>query len=426
MLRPLARIVAAARGHPGRALALALLVAALAVAGGVGVRHLRAQHHYRQAVAALDRYDFPAAEEHLAVCLETWPDGPATHFLAARLCRHSGHFGRAAEHLRTARRLGHPAEAIETEHLLLRARQHRDRAALAELQARVEAGDPETPAILEVLIQEYIDTYRLRQAAQALDRLLEYRPNHVKALVGRGFVKERLFDHGAAVRDYRAALALDPDNDEAQTKLAEALLITGPAAEAAAAFERLRQRHGDRPAVLLGLARSRRQQGQFEEARGLLDQLLKQKPDYAAALTERGKVALELGHPAEAEPWLRRAVQLAPNDRETRHQLYHCLRAAGRPEAATHFARYQEIDAAMKRLDKVTRDVIAQPAEVKLRCEAAELFLRLGEPAEAVRWLQGALQIDPNHAGAHRALARHYRQTGRPDLAAPHEQAAPP
>ncbi|MCI0465273.1 MAG: hypothetical protein L0Z62_50770, partial [Gemmataceae bacterium] len=120
MLGPLTRIVAAARRYPGRTLAVALVLAVLTVAGVVGGRQLSARHHYRQAVAALDRYDFDAAEGHLAVCLETWPDGPGTHFLAARLYRHRRDFPRSAEHLRTARRLGHPAESIELEHLLLR------------------------------------------------------------------------------------------------------------------------------------------------------------------------------------------------------------------------------------------------------------------------------------------------------------------
>jgi predicted Zn-dependent protease len=256
---------------------------------------------------------------------------------------------------------------------------------------------------------------------------LELRPGNVKALVGRGRVKERLFDFAAAVQDYRTALRADPDNDEARARLAAVLLINGRPEEAAAEFERLRRRQGDTPEVLVGLARCRRKQGKLPEALELLDRLLKRAPDNATALAERGKVALELDRPEQAEASLRRAVRLAPYDREAQQNLYQCLRLAGRrTEAAAALARYQELDTILRRLDKVTSAVIASPGDLGLRCEAADLFFSLGEPQEAVRWLRGVLQINPQHAEAHRAMARHYRATGHPDLAAEHERRAGP
>jgi tetratricopeptide (TPR) repeat protein len=418
-------LLGALRRHPWRTLCAVVALAGLALGGYAAVRYLEAPGPCGEAEAALARYDFEAARQILAAHLQERPEDPAAHFLAARAARGAHDFPQAAEHLRLARLLGHPEPAVELEHLLLRATQHRDRAALAELQTRASAGGPDTPAILEVLVQEHIETYRLREAVGALDRLLELRPGNVRALLGRARVKERLFDFAAAVQDYREALRHQPDHDEARARLAATLLISDRPEEALAEYEHLRRRAGDTPEVLLGLARCRRQQGKLEEALGLLDRLLGRAPDDAAALAERGKVALELGRPGQAEPDLRRAVRLAPHNREAQHNLYQCLRLAGRrKEAEAALARYQELDADLRRLDKVTSAVIASPGELGLRCEAAELFFRLGEPHEAVRWLRGVLQINPNHAGAHRALARHYRATGRPELAAQHERRA--
>lgn len=392
-----------------RILAVLAALGALAL-GYAAVRGLWPANRLAEAEAALARYDFAAAQRELASYLHDWPDDPAGHFLAARADRYSGNFAQAAEHLRQARRLGYPEGPIALEHLLVRASQHNDPAVLAQLRTRADAGGPDAPAILEVLAQADIAAYRLREAVSTLDRLLELRPDNVKALVGRGRVKERLFDYGAAVADYRAALRLDPEQDEARGRLAAVLLINGRPEDAAAEYAALRQRQGDTPAVLLGLARCRRHEGHLPEALALLDQLLAEVPDHAAALTERGKIALELGRPAEAEPALRRAAKLAPYDREAQHNLYQCLRITGPPAAAAAaLARYRQLDADLRRLDKLTSAVVANPADLGLRCATAEQFFRLGERAEGLRWLRAVLAIDPNHAEARQALARHSR-----------------
>ena len=52
--------------------------------------------------------------------------------------------------------------------------------------------------------------------------------------------------------------------------------------------------------------------GQLEEARQLLDAMLADDPDRAPVLLERGRLALDMKQPAEAEAWLRRAVARAP------------------------------------------------------------------------------------------------------------------
>jgi Flp pilus assembly protein TadD len=421
----LANAWGAVRQHPRRALAAVVALAGLGLGGYAAAQFLWPEDPLREAEAALARYDFEAAQQQLAAYLRERPDDAAAHFVAARADRYRGEFARASEHLRLARRLGYPDAAVELEHLLLRTSQHPDPTALAQLRTRASAGGPDTPAILEVLTQAYIDTYQLREAVGALDQLLELRPANVKALLGRGRVKERLFDFGAAAQDYRAALDVDPQANEVRARLAAVLLIHGKPDEAAAEFEGLRQRQGDTPAVLRGLARCRRQQGRLPEAMGLLDRVLAEAPDDAVALTERGKVALELGRPAEAESSLRRAVLLAPHNREARHSLYQCLRLTGpSEEAAAALKGYRQLDADLRRLDKVTSAVVANPADLAMRCEAADLFFRLGEPEEAVRWLRAVLVLDPQHAEAHRALARHFRAAGQPDLAAEHERGA--
>jgi predicted Zn-dependent protease len=409
---------------PRRAAAAAAVLALLGLGGYVGGRQLWAWQHYQAAVAALDRYAYAEAKKHLAVCREVWPNGPGTHLLAARAARGEGALQEAVELLRRCRDLGGPPEAVELEHLLVRG-QRRDPSALAELRARTAASDPATPEMLEVLVQFYVDTFQLGEALAALDRLLELRPGNVKALLGRGWVHERLFDFAAAAAEYRAAVRLEPGNDKARERLAEMLVITGPPPAALAEYEWLEWRQGPTTAVLLGKARCRRQLGQLEEARELLDQLLAREPGHAEALAERGKVALDLDHLDEAIRWLTRATRADPYSREVHYNLYQCLERAGRAkEAAGHLSRYRALDADLRSLDRLTREVMKKPTDPDLRCAVGELHLRVGTAKDGVHWLHTALEHDQGHRRTHTLLAQHYRSTGQTELAERHARMA--
>ena len=45
-----------------------------------------------------------------------------------------------------------------------------------------------------------------------------------------------------------------------------------------------------------------------------------------------------------------------------------------------------------------------KPGDASLRCEGGLLFLRNGERAEGIRWLQLALRLDPAYQPARKAL----------------------
>jgi Flp pilus assembly protein TadD len=400
------------------------LLLAVAAIGAWGVYYYRTEAVLHDAEQALERHDYDAAGQLLARYLQARPNAGRGHFLAARAARRVQRYDEAEEHLRACQRLGYDQDAVSLERTLSDVQRGNLRAE-KPLWARAEADDPQALAILEVLIQEYIDSYRLGRALDALKLYLEKRPNDVQALLGRAYVFERLLYFGEATDAYRRAVALAPDNDAARMRFGESLLIVGPPSEALAQFEILRTRRGDSPAVLLGLAKSRRQLGQTEKAKQLLDALLKDQPHHAAALVERGKVALEQEQFEEAESFLSQAVELAPHDREARHNLSVALRQEGRGEqAAKEIARVQEIDADLRRLDRVTKAVLKSPGDVALRCEAALLFLHNGEEQEGVRWLTFALRLDPDCVAAHKALAEHYRKTGQTELADQHERLA--
>ena len=222
---------------------------------GLGGLMLWTRHHVFAAEQALSRHDYSGAVEHLAPCLKIWSDDARLHFLAARAERCAKHYDMAEKHLRVCTRQQWPEDQITLERLLAQM-QLGDSSGERYLWSRIEADDPDKSWILEVLIQEYVQTYRLLDALKALNLFLEDRPDDVQALLGRAFVFERLFYHADAVLDYRQALRLEPENETIRFRLAKELLVTGPIQEAAEHFEHLLHWQ---TGVQLHLARARRE-----------------------------------------------------------------------------------------------------------------------------------------------------------------------
>jgi tetratricopeptide (TPR) repeat protein len=396
----------------------------LALAGLMVGRKWWADEHLRAAHIALDRRDFADAREHLRYCLVASPHDSQVHLLAARAARRLELYDEAELHLHACQRLGDLAESVQVERMLTRV-QRGNLSEESALWTRVEANDPSSVPILEVLVQEYIRIGRLDAALRGLEVLLDWRPNDLDALLGRGWVWEQLFYFPAAVQDYRRALQLDPDNDRVRLRLAQALVITGPADEAASHFERLAQRQREDAAVLLGLAQCRRQLSETDEARRLLAKILQKEPDHAAALTECGKVALDENDPREAESWLRRAVARSPFDRQANYSLGQCLRLLGKPaEAQRYETKVKAIDADLQRLNALTEAVQKSPHNADLYAEAGILFLRNGEAKKGIRWLEMALERDPWHRDSHEALAAYFAGVGQGERAAHHRRLA--
>ena len=419
------KLLAAPWSTRRRAVVSAGLSLALAVSAAYGGRAMWLEHHLSAAEQAAERRDFASARNHLAPYLAAYPDSGPAHFLAARNARRDGRPDEATAHLEACRQMHYRPQDVDLERVLLKVQ--RGEPFDDYLRERVEHDDPDSVLILEVLADVYLRNYRLWDALWSLDRYLELHPVEVKALIGRAFVWEKLNSFADAESDYRRALEIDPDNDTARLRFADLLLNRrGTPDQAATEYERLRARDEDSPAYLLGLAGCRRKAGRLGEARQLLATLLRRHPHYPGALTEMGRVAQDDDKPAEAIDWLLQAIEAAPTDRVAYSTLLNCLRLTGREQEERDCrAVLERLDADLKRIDELTRAALGRPYDPDLRCELGILFLRNGEEAEGRRWLGLALEQDPAHKGAHRALAEHFEAKGKPELAAPHRRFVP-
>jgi len=408
-----------------KALICTVFLGLLSWIGYTQANRLRIEHHLHLADEALRRFDFDKAQEETEACLRLRPKDPNLELRLARTLRRSGRFNEAELHLLKSQELGGISPESILEFALLKAQRGDLVDSQPFLVAALKSDSPDSSLILEALAQGSIEVFHFGSAVTYLNQLLEREPDHAMALVWRGQVWERLNRLEEALRDYRRAIEIKPDFLTARLSLGEMLVRLSRGDEALEQFEYLQERQPDAARVLLGLAQCRRQQGDTEKAEELLNELLDQYPDFREGLVQRAMLRLDANKPVEAERLLRRALKKSPYAREPNFLLARALQLQGKEtEEKKCRDRVKEIDESRSGLGRVVALMSKSPNDLDLRCQAALLCLHCDRNIEALQWLQGSLQINPNHKPTHAALADYYEQMGQPELAAPHRQAA--
>ena len=400
--------------RPRYVLAFALVSALLTWGGWQAWHWFQTRSHLLAAQTALSHQDFDLALEHLEIALHDRPRDAELHLLAARTARRGTQFNRAEEHLSQLRRLRKeedPERVLEC--ALLQAQRGQLEDAETYLQERLRQEDPQSSFILEALGLGYLHVYRLGAALHHFDLLLEREPDNILALHGRASLREVMGRTKEALADYRLAVESQPENPQARLRLAEYLISQYQADAAVEHLDWLRQRLPRKPAVLLALTRCRSVLGDREEAKQLLETLLSIEPDNAGGLVEQGKLALEENQSALAESCLRRALERWPYDRQMLYFLVRALADQGKhAEAKTFAARLESIDVDPGRMEQLLRAINRDPDAAGPRYELGTLCLRVGQEYVGLRWLTGVLQLHPDHAPTHQALAEYYERQG--------------
>ena len=398
---------------------------ALAAFGLVAVALAGVRNQWPAAQAALAEGQPREARSHLDICLFVWPRDVEVRRLAARAARMTGDVQAAEAHLKQCLKLqGEATQAVQLEFLLLRVQMGEVDEVVGTLMDCVEKKHAEAPLILETLTGAYIHRFRYKAAYAFLTAWIELQPGAAKAYQLRGWVLERLNHHKQAVKDYDRALEQNPNLLTIRLRVAEILLEEKRAPEAVPHLERLYRQAPDHPEVLARLGMCRFFQNRSAEARQLMEAAVVRLPDDPSLLISLARLDLQEGRASDAERRLRHILKADRSDTEALYSLVSALQVQGRTtEATSTLKEYQWFKDRVARINTLLRDVVDTPAARAADfAEVGDLLLQVGRERQGVYWLEQALEREPSHQTAHKALAAHYDKKGDQEHAAAHRR----
>lgn len=398
--------------HPLRNLMVAALLLLIAAGGGIAGVWLWASYHLRLGRAALERYHTAEAVPHLQAVLAVWPHDAETLLLAARAARRAAAFEDADRFLDLYQQRRGEDKDLTLERVCVRAERGEPDSVATYCRALIAQNHPASAVLYEALARGYHHSYQPHKAEKVLQEWLEQEPDNPQAFLLQGQVYDLELRYADAVQSFRTALMADPSLDEARFRLCDALMQLGSMEEAQPHLEYLRGRLPNNLKVLVYLARIEDHRGNSEEAERILQAVLDRQPRFAPALVERGNLVLRARRYAEAEKWLRQAVQLEPSDHQAHHQLAFCLEQMGKlAEADKEYQFIKQMEKDMQEIQALVNGKMeAAPHNADLHYRIGMISLRAGAVKEALRWLHSALREDPNHQGAHKALMEYYQR----------------
>lgn len=409
------------RTRAGVALTL-LLAMLLATAAWYGLNRLRFDQSKQAAEQALSAYDFPTARRHLDQCLALRPNDAEALRLAVQASRRDGRLDEALSLLDRYRIVaGTLPPAGQLEAVLIQVQSGNVKEYVHRLIEAVEIRHPASEQILESLALGCVHGYRLDEASFWTQQLLDQFPHNPVGRLIDAQTQDTLRHREQSLELAQQLVSDYPNYERALVYLADLLFRMHKYEEALVYYREAHRRQPRELVPLLGLAATLLKLERLNEARPLLSDLERQHADNSQALLECGRFALQEKRPADAEPLLRRAADLAPYDHEIHLELATCLEQLGRTkESNEHLRRFQQIEEDMKQLDAAFQETVNAPNDPEPRLKAGRICLRNGQTAEGLRWLSGVLDLVPDHQAAHETLANYYESSGDQVLAERH------
>lgn len=390
-----------------------------------GTQAFLVQWHTARARQFLRARDYPRAQRELRAGVWLAPDRGENYLLLARLQRRLGNASRSAALLRRAESLGADAERVERENVLLAAQRGRLRDAEPRLPNLLVDPQGDGEEICEAYVQGYFANLRVAEATRLLDAWQAQYPESPQPHFMRAFLTQAMGLQPEAVAAYQQGLALSPQEPLMQARLATVLTEMGRLDEASEVLRSAVASAGEMPEVAIAWANCLFLQGDLKAASDALNAIVDRWPSHFEGRRLIGQIELAQDHHQEALRHLEEAARLRPNDVATRNALGRVLRALGRSaEAKSHFDFVAVAERTQARLDRLFRQVFDRPADAELRFGIAEALLKGGSSDDAAKWLQSVLELQPEHRGAHLALAAYCEARGDLAGARAHRQKA--
>ena len=230
---------------------------------------------------------------------------------------------------------------------------------------RASEGDPQNLTLLLTLAHACLLSNQYPCVVDAYHNIVALNAESAEADMLVGEALDAMKDKEGAIREFRAAVKADPKAPNAHFGLGYLLWTQSAYPEAAQEFAAELANDSAHALAQLYLADAQIQMGKFDDARPLLETLVKSDPGNFKAHLDLGIVYAETERNDEAIREYRSAAKLSPDDANVHWRLGRLYRAMGRAEdAKAEFARTGDLNkAANERLLKIMSTLPAkQPA----------------------------------------------------------------
>jgi tetratricopeptide (TPR) repeat protein len=243
---------------------------------------------------------------------------------------------------------------------------------------------------------------RFREAEDAARTMTMRFPRHEFGWKALGAVFKQTGRSADALVPMQQAVALSPDDVEAQYNLGVTLQDLGRLEEAESSYRQALLINPNYTEACSNLGVVLQKLGRLDEAEIYYRRALRIRPDYAEAHSNLGVILHKMGRPGDAEISYRRAIQINRDHAETHNNLGNALKDLDRLDEAT--ASYRQA--------------------LRINPDYAEAHYNLGivladmcRPDEAETSFRRALKIVPEYADAHYNLGNLLKESGRPNEA---------
>ncbi len=339
---------------------------------------------------------------------------PETALLRARVHRKQGELDAVAEWLEEALRRGAARDDVQREEWLAYAQAGQMQQAGPHLQELLLTASDDLPEICDAYVSGYMRIGQDQKALAILESWIADYPDDPWPVYLRGKIARKQSRFADAEQDFRRVLELDSHASEAAVDLGDVLLIQLKPEEALPQFERGMSDPKSAVLAKLGAAKALQSLGESDQAAELYRQVLAERPDDAAALHGLGELALHDGQLEEAITRLEASLASDPQSLATRYLLVQALQQAGHAdEAAGHLEHIEAARAGLSEVQNLRDELATRPDDPELRFRIADLEYAYGSRDDAVLMYLSVLDLAPDHASTHRALAEHYGRLAR-------------
>lgn len=200
---------------------------------------------------------------------------------------------------------------------------------------RAERASPRSPDVQLAWGRYFLGKSQLGQAEKYFLKAREVAPRTIPPLLELGEIYLRTPGRANdALRMYRTALDLDPNNRFATYGLGVALAATGKREEAIKTLEKSAQMVTDDPAPLRAIGRIYLESGELDKALAAFDRGLQRQPKFVAVMLDRADTLSRMNRSGDAIAQMLAAEKLAPESAEVQFRLGDVYQGAKRyPEA---------------------------------------------------------------------------------------------